>query len=229
MVTTLRRVRSPRVLYLHGFASSRDSYKGRALEGLLAPRGIPFDRLDLRVPSLEHLRLSAILAATERAIDASPEPVLLAGSSLGGLTAALASTTRSVVGLVLLAPAFGLMKRWRARLGEAAWEAWQRDDGLEITDFATGAKTTVDFGFVLDAAEVASRIGDPPPVSVPTIVLHGTRDDVVPVEHSRAFAEGRANVRLVELDDDHELRASIDRIHDELVRAHHQAGVQVLV
>ena len=44
---------------------------------------------------------------------------------------------------------------------------------------------------------------------VPTLVLHGLRDDVVPIAHSRGFARDRANVELVELDDTHELVASI--------------------
>jgi len=46
---------------------------------------------------------------------------------------------------------------------------------------------------------------DPP---CPTIVLHGTRDEVVPIEHSRALAR-HPGVELVELDDDHGLAASV--------------------
>jgi uncharacterized protein len=50
---------------------------------------------------------------------------------------------------------------------------------------------------------------------VPTLVMHGRHDDVVPIERARTFAEGRANVHLVELDDGHELVASIPRLLDE--------------
>jgi hypothetical protein len=49
---------------------------------------------------------------------------------------------------------------------------------------------------------------------VPTLVFHGVRDDAVPVARSRTFAAGRANVELVELDDDHQLVTSVPRILD---------------
>jgi pimeloyl-ACP methyl ester carboxylesterase len=38
----------------------------------------------------------------------------------------------------------------------------------------------------------------------PTEIVHGTRDDVIPIEHSRAFAREHAVV-LHEVDDDHRL------------------------
>ena len=36
-----------------------------------------------------------------------------------------------------------------------------------------------------------------PEVDCPTLIVHGTRDEVVPIEGSRAYAASRANVRLV--------------------------------
>ena len=73
-------------------------------------------------------------------------------------------------------------------------------------DYTTGAKAKIDFGFVEDASTV--DVGYPD-VRVPTLILHGTRDDVVPIERSRTCAAGKPHVRLVELDDGHELVASL--------------------
>ena len=42
------------------------------------------------------------------------------------------------------------------------------------------------------------------------------RDDVVDPENSRAFAKGKPHVTLVEVDDDHELVASIPTICAEI-------------
>lgn len=204
-----------RIVYLHGFASSRDSHKGVALEARLADLPCPFERLDLRTPSLERLRVSAMLDVARRALDAGG-PVVLAGSSLGGLAAALCARHPSVARLVLLAPAFRLLDRWRARLGAVGWSAWEEADALPIDDYATGRRTTVDFGFVRDLARVVAERGDPPALVKPTTILHGLRDDAVPIEGSRAAAAGRAGVTLVELDDDHELRASLDPIERAL-------------
>ena len=196
------------LLYLHGFASGPSSTKGRAF----ADRFAEAERLDLRVPSLEHLRLSAMIEHVRAAIRDGDGGCAIVGSSLGGLTAArVAERDARVTRLVLLAPAFQIVARWRHTLG-AGWDDWQRTGWLPITDFTTKQPARVDFGFAEDALAVD---GDLPDVRAPTLILHGTRDDVVPIDHSRRFAAGRANVTLVELDDGHELLATLPRILDE--------------
>jgi len=48
---------------------------------------------------------------------------------------------------------------------------------------------------------------------VPTVIIHGTGDDVVPIDVSRAFAATHPDgVRLIEVDDEHRLAQSLDRI-----------------
>ena len=197
-------------LYLHGFASGPRSTKGVAFEQHFAMRARSsdnsFERLNLRQPSFEHLRLSAMIATVQAAIG---ERAILIGSSLGGLTAArVAERDPRVAALVLMAPAFQLASRWRAMLGPD-WDAWQQTGWREVTDFTTGKPARVDFGFVEDVAAIDQGFPD---VRVPTLILHGTRDDVVPVSHSRAFAEGKSHVKVIELDDGHELVASLPTI-----------------
>ena len=213
----------PRWLYLHGFASGPDSAKGTRLAAHFAERGISLARLDLRQPSMEHLRLSAMIAHVRAAVGDAADRAVVFGSSLGGLAAArLAEDDARVCALVLLAPAFRIVERWRARLGGSEWEAWRRDGYLETKDHANGGMARVDFGFAEDAEIVDARGGGWPDVRVPTLVIHGTRDDVVPVSGSRAWARGKRHVRLVEVDDDHELIASLERISEEADR--HLAG-----
>ena len=50
------------------------------------------------------------------------------------------------------------------------------------------------------------------PPGVPVWVAHGSGDDLVPPEHSRrlAAAGDPAHVRLIEVDDDHSLHASVE-------------------
>jgi pimeloyl-ACP methyl ester carboxylesterase len=173
------------------------------------------ERLDLRVPSLEHLRLSAMIDAVRAAIDRADGDAIVIGSSLGGLTAArVAEREPRVRALVLLAPAFQLAARWREQLG-AAWDDWRATGWRAITDYTTGAPARVDFGFVEDVATIDVGFPD---VRVPTLIFHGRADDTVPVAHSRRFAEGRPHVRLVELDDGHELVASLPAILDDSER-----------
>ncbi|MFY1831008.1 YqiA/YcfP family alpha/beta fold hydrolase, partial [Myxococcus fulvus] len=113
---------APRFLYLHGFASGPDSTKGLALSKHFAARGVHVERLNLRVPSFEELRLSAITDTVRAALGGKQERVVLLGSSLGGLTAArIAAEDARVCGLVLLAPAFHVVPQLRKRMGEAHW------------------------------------------------------------------------------------------------------------
>jgi uncharacterized protein len=205
-----------RYLYLHGFASGPSSKKGIAFEEHFAPLGIRIERLDLRVPSFEHLRLSAMietvrgeLAQTVSSGSSSAQvdgKTVLIGSSLGGLTAAhVAVGDPRIAAVVLLAPAFQLARRWREALGPA-WQDWQRTGWREVTDYTTGRPARVDFGFVEDVARVDVGFPD---VICPTLILHGRHDDTVPIEGSRELAKLHPQTKLVELDDGHELVASI--------------------
>jgi len=195
-----------RLLYLHGFASGPRSTKGLAFGEYFEDRGRPLQRLDLRVPSFEHLRLSAMIETTREAIGRPDERAVLIGSSLGGLTAArTAERDPRVVALVLLAPAFQIATRWREMLGPD-FDAWRTTGWREVVDYTTRQPARIDFGFFEDAA--ALDVGYPQ-IRVPTLILHGTGDETVPIERSREVAAGHANIRLVELDDGHELVSSI--------------------
>lgn len=207
---------SPAFLYLHGFASSPASSKARAFVEWGRACGVEIEALDLRVPSFEGLLFSAIVARVRAAIDAAGGArarVALIGSSLGGLTACrVAEQDPRVAAVFAMAPAFRLVERWKTTIGDADWEKWRREGFREVDDHLTKGKARVHFGFVdelgrLDAGE--------PDVRVPVCIVHGTKDDVVDIERSRHFAHGKRHVRLVEVDDGHELVASIPRILSE--------------
>jgi uncharacterized protein len=207
---------APRFLYLHGFASGPGSKKGTAMAAHYAKRDVAIDRLNLRVPSFEHLRLSAMIEVAITALGGPHDRAVVIGSSLGGLTAArTAERDPRVAALVLLAPAFQLMTRWRGQLGEREWSEWETTGWREVVDRTTGQPARIDFGFVEDVAKVDL---DFPDIRVPTLILHGRQDDAVPIDHSRRFAAGKRHVRLVELDDDHELTSSLPQILAETDR-----------
>jgi uncharacterized protein len=200
----------PRLLYLHGFASSRDSKKGVAVAERFAARGVEVERLDLRVPSLEKLDFGMMVRRVQETIGGEKERVVIIGSSLGGLTAArVAERDPRVFGLVLLAPAFGFAERWKRRLGEDGWRAWMEEGSLAVHDHATGGETRVHAEFAKGVLAWDKDDGGWPEVRVPTVVFHGLHDEVVPIEASRRFAEGKRHVRLGPLDDDHDLVSSL--------------------
>ncbi len=200
-----------RWLYLHGLGSGPESAKGLAFAAHLARRGVHVERLNLRVPSFRELRLSAMIEVVRAAIGGPDDRAVVLGSSLGGLTAARAAAADPRIrGLVLFAPAFGFGD-WRARNPVHA-RAWERKGWLGMTDHTTGELVPVGVGFLHD---VESFGPDVPPADVPTLVVHGRQDEVVPIAGSRAWVPRCRDARLVEVDDGHELRESIPRLLDE--------------
>jgi pimeloyl-ACP methyl ester carboxylesterase len=202
-------------VYLHGFASHPSSRKAIFFRDRLQKHGVVVDAVDLRVPTLETLRLSAMIDAARDHLPADDRAVVI-GSSLGGLTAArLAERDERVAALVLLAPAFGLAQRWITRLGDDGYRRWRDSGWLSFDGTDPDAPARLDIGFIDDALAVDHETPD---VRVPTLVLHGTRDDVVPIESSRAWVRDQPHRKLVELDDGHPLYDTLEEVWRESER-----------
>lgn len=206
-----------RYAYLHGLGSSARSRKGVALERAFASRGLTLELPDLNRPSFALLDHAAMLAAVDDmdALEPHGPPWRLVGSSLGGWVAARWAELRPdrVDRLVLLCPGFDLPDRWPDVIGAEQMARWEREGALALAD-ATGALVDVHWGFM----ESARRQPATPEVPCPTLILHGVRDEIVPIEQSRRYAAARPHVRLIELDDDHPLTDSVDRVVEEVLR-----------
>ena len=206
-----------RYAYLHGLGSRPGSHKGVALARAFASRGLTLERPDLNRPSFALLDHAAMLAAVDEmdARELDGPPWRLVGSSLGGWVAARWAELRPdrVDRLVLLCPGFDLADRWADVVGAEKMARWQRDGALALAD-VTGALVDVHWGFM----ESARRHPGTPEVPCPTLILHGVRDEIVPIEQSRRYAAARPHVRLIELDDAHVLADSIDRVVEEVLR-----------
>jgi pimeloyl-ACP methyl ester carboxylesterase len=203
-------MRETRYAHLHGFASSAASKKGAHLSSVLARRGIALALPDLNRPSFAKLSAAAMLAELDRLhADAGSPRWRLSGSSLGGWLAARWAEAHPdrVEKLVLLCPAFDLTERWRALLPAGDLERWKREGELAIDD-ASGRPTPVHLAFF----EEMERERAFPDVPCPTTIVHGTRDDRVPVDLSRRYAATHRDVELIEVDDGHDLMASLDTI-----------------
>ncbi len=200
------------ILYLHGFASGPGSAKGRALEARFANLGVPFHRADLTPgdQGFERSTPLTMLAEAERLV-AAHRPAVLMGSSLGGwLSAVIASRDPSIARLVLLAPAFRLHERWRAKVTPEDERRW-REEGLLVDHHATGTRRRLQWAFLEDAAKLPAY----PEVRVPALCIAGRRDELVPLADVQRFVAMTPGARLIALDDGHELVASIDRIFQE--------------
>ena len=149
------------------------------------------------------LTISGQVAEVQRLCGEHPDrQVVLLGSSLGAYVAALVAARHPrVAALVLMAPAFHLAERWAARLGPEAMARWEADGAMDTMHFATGQMTPIGWGLMADA-----RSHPPAPeVTVPTLIMHGTDDEVVDPQGSVDYAARRPNVTLHLLPADHGL------------------------
>ncbi len=196
-----------RIVYLHGFASSPQSSKAQFFRRKFAAAGVPVEIPQLDEGRFERLTISGQLGVIDRAVRG--EPAVLMGSSLGGYLAALyASRHPEIERLVLLAPAFQFPRRWRERYSEQDWEQWRRSGSTPVFHYGDGRPRRLGYQFVDDAAQYE----DEPDFAQPALILHGTRDDVVPAAISTGYASRRPGVRLTLLESGHELTDVLEQM-----------------
>lgn len=201
--------------YLHGFASSPRSKKAQDLHDRFAARGISLTIPDLNQDDFSHLTLTRQIQQVAALLPPEPASVTLIGSSFGGLTAAwLGDRHSQVQRLILLAPAFEFLPHWLARLGEAQVAHWQKMGELAVYHYGENRMLPLHYGFVEDAVRYSEASLRRP---VPTLILHGNHDEVIPVEASRRYARDRPWVTLSELDSDHALTDVSEPIWERIV------------
>ena len=207
-------------LYLHGLASSPDSTKARFFAGHLSAKGLPVTVPDLNKPSFYGLTTRRAVEASCAHLDAGPRHWFLFGSSFGGRVATRVAAARPdrVIALILFAPAFEFCANWERNLGRDTLETWRRSGQLLLDHPAYGRQMPLGAGFLEDAE---ADDGSPPlPGPIPTLIFHGTRDDVIHIDGSRRFVEANPHAQLVELDADHQLlgpTSQLDRMWDEIL------------
>lgn len=196
----------PQYLYLHGFASSPQSAKAQAMRSRFTALGIDLAIPDLNQGGFSHLTLSRQIQQVSALILAQSEPTILIGSSLGGLTAAWVAQqpalTERIEKLVLLAPAFAFLAQWLPRLGPDQLEAWRSEGTLPVYHYSEQRTLPLHYNFITDAQGYDDNALD---AEIPTLILHGTRDETISIEAGRAYAATRPWTKLIELPSDHAL------------------------
>lgn len=190
-------------LYLHGFASSPQSRKAEFFAQQFAQRGISLTIPDLNQGDFSGLTLTRQLDYLSAEYLAGDRPYTVIGSSLGGLTAAwLAQRHPHIERLVLLAPAFGFIHNWLQRLSPDQLHTWQITGFLSVYHYGARQEKPLAYEFVTDALGYDETQLQR---TVPTLILHGQQDDVVPITTSETYAASRPWVTLQAIASDHAL------------------------
>ncbi|MDZ8089820.1 MAG: YqiA/YcfP family alpha/beta fold hydrolase [Nostoc sp. DedQUE12b] len=197
-------------IYLHGFASSPKSAKAQDIGDRFTQIQTRLKIPDLNAGDFSQLTITRQLTQVAAEFSNDSTPVTLIGSSLGGLTAAhLGQQNLQVQSLVLLAPAFGFLSHWLPKLGDEEVQRWQQEKYIMVYHYGEERLIPLSYDFVIDAAQYQEKLLQRP---ISTLILHGKKDEVIPIEASRHFAHSRSWVELVELDSDHALGNVMEEI-----------------
>lgn len=202
-------------IYLHGFASGPGSTKARELKTRYARIGVDLLVPDLNQGDFTHLTISRQIAQIVDLFPQDGTPVTLIGASLGGWTAAIiAQNYPQVERLILLAPAFNFLDLWLPKLGADRLKSWKDIGYLNIYHYAVQSLLPLHYDFIADARKYhlfqSDRI-------LPTLIIHGIHDDVIPIESSRDFVAKHLWAELFEVESDHALTDCIELIWQKSV------------
>jgi uncharacterized protein len=201
---------STQYIYLHGFASSPNSAKAQDISDRFAQIQTTLKIPDLNAGDFSQLTITRQITQVAAEFSNDSTPVTLIGSSLGALTAAhLGQQYLQVQRLVLLAPAFRFLSHWLPKLGDEAVQHWQQEKSIMVYHYGEKRSIPLSYDFVTDATQYQENLLQRP---IPTLILHGKKDEVIPIEASRDFACYRSWVDFIELESDHALGNVMEEI-----------------
>ncbi|MFH1401055.1 MAG: alpha/beta fold hydrolase, partial [Nanoarchaeota archaeon] len=191
------------VILAHGFLSGKDGAKYIALEKSLNAAGTATLRFDFYAHNdsegdFEDVTMTRGIDDIMHAIDYARAKgyarISMVGCSFGGACAIIAaSKTSELSALVLIAPVSNYAERDKM-VNADALDAWKKQ-GYQMRTFWTGAPVRLNYTFVEDYQQydgyaAAKRI------TIPTLIIHGDKDEAVPIAQSQKTASLLAHGKL---------------------------------
>jgi len=199
------------IIYLHGFASSAKGTKAQYLRPRLEVMpDVVFHAIEMAPTPIDFTYQTVtgmINRLRQYILDRELAEVSLIGSSMGGLVSLnYAHRFPGVTRLLLLAPALTYISGDRVGMPVAEW---QEKGAGEIFHYGLNQSVLLRSDFEEDGRFYQTT--SPPPV--PITILHGTKDEVVPVPASREYAQAYPDqVQLVEVEAGHDINAYLPKI-----------------
>ncbi|MCK4540579.1 alpha/beta fold hydrolase [Candidatus Parcubacteria bacterium] len=199
----------PVIILCHGFTTSKDNFTNSNLERILNKSSISTFRFDFfghgeSEGLFEDITISEAVDDIVNAIkylkSKSYSKIGLVGSSFGGIASIMtASKTDDLFLLALKAPVSNYKERDIEIKGENFINDW-KEKGHRIYVSGNGNKHKLNFTFCEDydnnnGYEAAKKI------KIPTLIVHGDKDESVPIEQSRKIVALIQNSELVEIKD----------------------------
>jgi dipeptidyl aminopeptidase/acylaminoacyl peptidase len=194
----------PIIIMCHGFSTSKDGRTFVRLEEILNEQGISTFRFDFFGHGESDGKFAEI--TTSEAIDnvlnsikflkeSGYKKIGLMGSSFGGMASIIAaSRTDDLYILALKSPVSNYRSMAHAKRSEQELEDWKEKGFIEL-DSTDEERKSLNYSFYEDAENVkayeAAR-----KIKIPTLIVHGDKDETVPLAQSQKTARLIENCRL---------------------------------
>jgi len=199
----------PIAILCHGFTTQKNNDTNLALTQSLNQNGIATFRYDFfghgeSEGDFADITLTEgtddVLSAIKFVKDRGNTKIAIVGSSYGGIAVLLAAAKSSDLSAVAgKSPVSDYPEVEMLRRTEDDIAKWQKD-GFTIHRNSKGTEFKLNYSFWQDMQsqfvyDIADRI------KVPTLIIHGTADESVPIEQSRKTAQLIPNCQLIEIED----------------------------
>ena len=211
------------IIHLHGFASNVKSSKVIMLTDYVHKSGkFSLFCMDMEYHTTTTTKVLEFLDVLLKGFKESYKKIILSGSSHGAyiiLNYIRFYGEDLVSSALLFAPSYSTLQLTLAQEGIEKCQRWLRgEEELVINECETGISLTIHKDFAKDILEKGyeiisdGQVHFPQEPHVPILIVHGTQDEVVPVEHSRTFVKKVKVKKYIEVDDDHRLSKSFAKI-----------------
>jgi len=194
----------PIIVLCHGFFRSKDGNTYVGLERILNEKGISTFRFDFfghgeSGGKFEEVTTSEavddVLSAMKFLKESGYRKIGLMGSSFGGMASIMAaSKVNDLYVLALKSPVSDYSSLIQAREDEHEVKEIKEKGFTYVTDLE-GEKHKLNIAFFIDAQK-ADGYEAAKKIKIPTLIVHGNKDDAVPIEQSKKTASLMENCRL---------------------------------
>jgi len=194
----------PIIILCHGFSTSKDSLTHVRLEKILNESGVSTFRFDFfghgeSEGKFEEITVSEAVDDIENAIELLKElgykKTGLVGSSFSGMASLLtASKTDELYILALKSPVSDYMGLIIARANQEEIKTWRENGFIDITG-AHQEKLKLNYSFFEDSQKI-NGFESAKKIKIPVLIVHGDKDETVPIEQSIKTASLIQNCRL---------------------------------
>lgn len=213
-------------LHLHGLATNVMGNKIAFLREYFSRKGIySFFAMDMDYEKHTTTNTLNTLEILVRGFSQKYEEIHLCGSSHGAYVALNYVRYKplfNVKKLILLAPSYNTLGLMIKEFGEEKLRNWLEgkeelsieEDGREVIFIKEWAKDILEHGYEI-IKEGNVDFPKKPPVDI--VIMHGTKDEIVPISLSEEFVRNVKVNKFIKVEDDHQLNESLKKYIEELI------------